>query len=76
MIAGTTGMTSEFIRQKEESMTNSLLYDFVNQMYLYGKEEEEAPKDKIFEAESKSNQGAGGQRKMCDHWKMFGLCIV
>ena len=18
----------------------------------------------------------GGQRKMCDHWKMFGLCIV
>ncbi|MDE8703625.1 cytidylate kinase-like family protein, partial [Adlercreutzia equolifaciens] len=27
--------------------------DFVNQMYLYGKEEEEAPKDKIFEAESK-----------------------
>lgn len=46
-------MTSEFIRQKEESMTNSLLYDFVNQMYLYGKEEEEAPKDKIFEAESK-----------------------
>ena len=53
MIAGTTGMTSEFIRQKEESMTNSLLYDFVNQMYLYGKEEEEAPKDKIFEVESK-----------------------
>ena len=53
LIAGTTGMTSEFIRQKEESMTNSLLYDFVNQMYLYGKEEEEAPKDKIFEAESK-----------------------
>ena len=53
MIAGTTGMTSEFIRRKEETMTNSLLYDFVNQMYLYGKEEEEAPKDKIFEAESK-----------------------
>ena len=52
MIAGTTGMTSEFIRRKEETMTNSLLYDFVNQMYLYGKEEE-APKDKIFEAESK-----------------------
>lgn len=52
MIAGTTGMTSEFIRRKEETMKNSLLYDFVNQMYLYGKEEE-APKDKIFEAESK-----------------------
>ena len=52
MIAGTTGMTSEFIRQKEESMTNSLLYDFVNQMYLYGTKQEEAPKDKIFEAEA------------------------
>lgn len=52
MIAGTTGMTSEFIRKQEESMTNSLLYDFVNQMYLYGAEKEEAPKDKIFEAES------------------------
>ena len=52
MIAGTTGMTSEFIRRKEETMTNSLLYDFVNQMYLYGNRAEEAPKDKIFEAES------------------------
>ncbi len=52
MIAGTTGMTSDFIRQREESMTNSFLYDFVNQMYLYGDKNEEAPKDKIFEAES------------------------
>ncbi len=52
MIAGTTGMTSDFIRQREESMTNSFLYDFVNQMYLYGSRNEEAPKDKIFEAES------------------------
>ena len=52
MIAGTTGMTSDFIRQREESMTNSFLYDFVNQMYLYGNRNEEAPKDKIFEAES------------------------
>ena len=52
MIAGTTGMTSDFIRQREESMTNSFLYDFINQMYLYGNRDEEAPKDKIFEAES------------------------
>ena len=51
LIAGTTGMTSDFIRKREESMTNSLLYDFVNQMYLYGTKQEEAPKDKIFEAE-------------------------
>ena len=52
MIAGTTGMTSDFIRKQEESMTNSFLYDFVNQMYMYGNKNEEAPKDKIFEAES------------------------
>lgn len=52
MIAGTTNMTSDFIRQREESMTNSFLYDFVNQMYLYGSKEEKAPKDKIFEAEA------------------------
>lgn len=52
MVAGTTGMTSEFIGKREESMTNSLLYDLVNQMYQYGSEKEEAPKDKIFEAES------------------------
>ncbi|WP_455720130.1 DUF6198 family protein [Agathobacter sp.] len=53
MAAGTTGMTSEYIGKNEESMTNSLLYDLVNQMYRYGNEKEEAPKDKIFEAESK-----------------------
>ena len=53
MAAGTTGLTSDFIRRNEESMTNSFLYDLVNQMYLYGQAEEEAPKDKIFEAEAK-----------------------
>ncbi|MGO5543640.1 AAA family ATPase [Blautia sp. HCP3S3_H10_1] len=53
MAAGTTGMTPEFIEKKEESMTNSLIYDLVNQVYQYGNEKEEAPKDKIFEAESK-----------------------
>ena len=53
MAAGTTGMTSEYIGKNEESMTNSLLYDLVNQMYQYGNDKEEAPKDKIFEAESK-----------------------
>ena len=35
-------------------MTNSFIYDLVNHMYHYGNEkDEEAPKDKIFEAESK-----------------------
>ena len=53
MAAGTTGLTADFIEKKEETMTNSLLYDLVNQMYQYGDQEEEAPKDKIFEAESK-----------------------
>lgn len=53
MIAGTTGMTPDFISKQEESMTNNFLYDFVNQMYLYKDKMEEAPKDKIFEAESK-----------------------
>ncbi len=32
-------------------MTNSLLYDLVNQMYLNADRQDEAPKDKIFEAE-------------------------
>lgn len=53
MAAGTTGMTSEFIEKREETMTNSLLYDLVNQMYQYRDEKEKAPKDKIFDAESK-----------------------
>lgn len=53
MAAGTTGMTPEFIEKREETMTNSLLYDLVNQMYQYRDEKEEAPKDKIFAAESK-----------------------
>lgn len=53
MAAGTTGLTSEFIAKREESMTNSLLYDLVNQAYQYRDAREEAPKDKIFDAESK-----------------------
>ena len=53
MAAGTTGLTPAFIEKKEETMTNSFLYDLVNQMYQYGNEKEEAPKDKIYEAESK-----------------------
>lgn len=53
LAAGTTGLTPGFIEKREESMTNSLLYDLVNQMYQYQSEEQEAPKDKIFEAESK-----------------------
>ena len=50
MTAGTTGYTPEFVKKKEEIMTNSLLYDLVNQMYLNTDRQDEAPKDKIFEA--------------------------
>ena len=51
MTAGTTGYTPEFVKKNEEIMTNSLLYDLVNQMYLNTDRQDEAPKDKIFEAE-------------------------
>lgn len=54
MIAGTIGMSPNFISRQEETMINNLLYDFANQMYLYGDKVEESPKDKIFEAESKT----------------------
>lgn len=53
MTAGTTGYTPEFIQKNEEMMTSSFLYDLVNQMYMYVQADEEAPKDKIYEAESK-----------------------
>lgn len=53
MAAGTTGLPADFIAKRDETMTNSLLYDLVNQMYQYGSEKEEALKDQIFEAESK-----------------------
>ena len=51
MTAGTTEYTPEFVKKNEEIMTNSLLYDLVNQMYLNTDRQDEAPKDKIFEAE-------------------------
>ena len=51
MTAGTTGYPPEFVKKNEEIMANSLLYDLVNQMYLNTDRQDEAPKDKIFEAE-------------------------
>lgn len=51
MAAGSTGFSSEYVSQREEKMTNSLLYDLVNQVYGYSSEE--SPKDTLFEAESK-----------------------
>ena len=53
MAAGTTGYTPQFVRKSEEAMTNSLLYDLVNQMYAYAPEQE-SPKDSVFLAEKKA----------------------
>ncbi len=53
MVAGTSGMSKEFIYKNEESMPNNVLYDLINQVYVYGDLTYEAPKDKIFELESK-----------------------
>lgn len=51
MTAGSTGYTPQYISQNEENMTNSFLYDLVNQVYAYSTEKD-APKDHIFETES------------------------
>lgn len=51
LAAGSTGYTPEYISKREETMTNSLLYDLVHEMYAYS-DEYEPPKDKIFEAEA------------------------
>ena len=52
MAAGSTGYTPQFIKEREENMTNSLLYDLVNQMYIYS-DVHNAPQDEIFESETK-----------------------
>ena len=51
MTAGTTGYSSNYVGEHQESLTNSLLYDLVNHMYTFS--ETESPKDKIFDAQSK-----------------------
>jgi uncharacterized membrane protein YczE/cytidylate kinase len=52
MAAQSLGVDTEKVSREEESMTNSLLYDLVNQMYLYDKDAK-ATKDAIFEAQAK-----------------------
>lgn len=51
MTTGTTGYSSNYVGEHQESLTNSLLYDLVNHMYTFP--ETESPKDKIFDAQSK-----------------------
>lgn len=50
--AGITNYTPQFVGEHEESMTNSLLYDLVNQMYSYSPEHP-SPKDAVFESEER-----------------------
>ena len=50
MAAGTTGYAETFVREQEERMTGSLLYDLMNQMYAYSADTP-SPKDAIFAAE-------------------------
>lgn len=50
-IAGITGYSEDYISKKEEHMTNSLIYDLVNQMYGYASDKE-SPTDTIFEAQT------------------------
>ena len=52
MTAGSTGYTPQFVKDREENMTNSFLYDLVSQMYIYS-DTQEAPRDAIFESEGK-----------------------
>lgn len=49
--AGSTGYDPQFIRDREENMTNSFLYDLMSQMYVYS-ETQESPHDEIFESEA------------------------
>ncbi len=52
-IAGLTGYSEDYVSKREESMTNSFLYDLVSQMYGYSSHKE-APKDNIFQAQSEA----------------------
>lgn len=52
MAAGSTGYSPQYIQNHEENMTNSLLYDLVNQVYAYSPDHD-SPKDMIFESEAR-----------------------
>lgn len=51
MAAGSTGYAPDYISERDEKMTNSLIYDLVSQMYAYSNEYA-TPDDAIFKAES------------------------
>lgn len=68
MTAGTTGYSSNYVGEHQESLTNSLLYDLVNHMYTFP--ETESPKDKIFDAQSKVIQEIAAK----GHCVIVGRC--
>lgn len=68
MTAGTTGYSSNYVGEHQESLTNSLLYDLVNHMYTFP--ETESPKDKIFDAQSKVIQELAAK----GHCVIVGRC--
>ncbi len=68
MTAGTTGFSSNYVGEHQESLTNSLLYDLVNHMYTFP--ETESPKDKIFDAQSKVIQEIAAK----GHCVIVGRC--
>ena len=51
--AGTTGLPEEFVEEKEEGMTGSLLFDLLHSMEGYGGQKA-APQDRIYQAESQA----------------------
>lgn len=65
LAAGSTRYEPEFIKNKEENMTNRFWYDLVSQMYIYSNKQE-SPKDEIYESESKVIRGLASK----------GNCII
>lgn len=51
--AGTTGLPEEFVEEKEEGMTGSLLFDLLHSMEGYGGQKA-VPQDRIYQAESQA----------------------
>lgn len=69
LTSGDTGYTPQFIKDHEENMTNSLLYDLLNQMYVYS-DTEESPQDAIFESEGKVIRELAGK----GNYVILGRC--
>lgn len=60
LAAGAAGYSPEYVEQREETMTNSLLYDLVSEVYAYS-DTHQSSRDTIFAAESKVITDAAGK---------------